>query len=134
MRAAPKSFNKEPPRAGYVAGLGRGATAFVTSAQSGLVIAGDASAYPVANFGSAPSGYVAGAGRGIGGFGEKKPEKGAGPADAGAGRFDPLLGFSESLFGSGDYGADDQYADAVYAQVDEARQSSKNPLPTTLLT
>jgi len=125
MRAAPKSFNKEPPRAGYVAGLGRGATAFVTSAQSGLVIAGDASAYPVANFGSAPSGYVAGAGRGIGGFGEKKPEKGAGPADAGAGRFDPLLGFSESLFGSGDYGADDQYADAVYAQVDEARQSAK---------
>ena len=117
MQRAPNTFqNASAPRA-YVAGLGRGANAFQTSAATGS-IAGP-------SFGAPPAGYVAGSGRGIGGFGETKPSAVgglSGPGGSTGGRFDRMLGYEGSLFNNDEYGSEDQYADAVYSSVDEMRK------------
>lgn len=123
MQRNPNTFSDRAAPANYISGLGRGANSFQTSAAHGIV--------SMPTFGAAPSGYVAGMGRGSGGFGDKKPEAVPGTAAAkeeGGGRFDPMLGYeqgSTGFFNGGDYGTEDQYADAVYNSVDEMRSNNK---------
>ncbi|CDJ63352.1 LOW QUALITY PROTEIN: U5 snRNP-associated 102 kDa protein, putative [Eimeria necatrix] len=131
----------DTPLPNYVPGLGRGATAFTTRAETAPApVASSAKLREIRDaasraesqkraaelFGKPPPGYIPGRGRGATGFagGVSRDDSidytqgAADKSDLSDANFDPFTGYAENLFNDGEYDEEDRVADEVYESID----------------